>query len=257
MPRFFLPMASPARAGDSVKLGAEDTAHLRRSLRRTVGDDVLLCDGRSTEYLARITAFEEDGAVLTVQSVSPCGSEPSLFLTLYQGLPKGDKMDGIIQKAVELGVSRVVPVCLERSVPRLGENAPKKQRRWQAIAREAAGQSGRGIVPEVSAPLSFAEAAARLAAEPTVVCYEGGGAPLSSLVAKDCRALSLVIGPEGGISPAEMETLLSAGARAATLGPRILRCETAPLAAISVILALTGNLGERTGDDKPWKEFSA
>lgn len=242
MPRFFKSMPVPAQVGELVTIDGQDAVHLRRSLRLRIGDEVLLCDGRSTEYDTEITAFENDTAVLEVKAVRESRAEPSLKLTLYQGLPKGDKMEWIIQKAVELGVTAIVPLAMNRSVVKLGDKADKKRARWQTIANEAAGQSGRGILPTVCEPQTLREALPALSAAPTIVCYEGGGEPFTALLSSETTALNLVIGPEGGIAPEEIDALLAAGAKAATLGTRILRCETAPVAAIAVAMALTGNM---------------
>lgn len=129
-----------------------------------------------------------------------------------------------------------------RSVARADGKEEKKRQRWQRIADEAAGQSGRGILPAVSAPLPFREALARLGKENTLVFYEGGGAPLRELVSPDMRELSILVGPEGGFEKEEVEAVLAAGGRAATLGKRILRCETAPVAALSALMLLSGNM---------------
>ncbi len=241
MPRFFKSMATTAAVGDTLTIDGQDAVHLSRSLRLATGDAVLLCDGRSTEYDTVITAIDSTTVTLTVESVRQSAAEPSLKLTLYQGLPKGDKLELIIQKSVELGVSRIVPVQMSRSIAKIGDKAAKKQQRWQTIADEAAMQSGRGIRPEVTAPVSFKEALAMMDGTPTVVCYEGGGAPLPALITPDQTALSLVIGPEGGIAPEEIEAMTAVGAQLATMGPRILRCETAPIAAVAVAMALTNN----------------
>ena len=241
MPRFFKSMP-PAAVGETVELVGQDAVHIGRSLRLKVGDAVLLCDGKSTEYDTVIENVTASAVTLRVESVRPSKAEPSVAVTLYQGLPKGDKMEWIIQKAVELGVTRIVPVETARSVARLGEKADKKQARWQAIASAAAEQSGRGALPEVAAPRAFKEALADMAGEPLIVCYEGGGQPLPALVSPDMKRLSLFIGPEGGIAPDEMEALTGIGGQAASLGPRILRCETAPLAALAVVMAQTGNM---------------
>lgn len=241
MPRFFKSM-SPAVLGDEVVIDGQDAVHLRRSLRLREGDAVLLCDGRSTEYETVIDRFEGESAVLTVTAVRASTAEPTLKLTLYQGLPKGDKLEWIIQKAVELGATCIVPVEMSRSIAKIGDKADKKHKRWQAIADEAAGQSGRGILPTVEKPLSFKEALSRMAGTPTVVCFEGGGKPFSQLVCRSQQELSLVIGPEGGIAPEEIEALKDSGAAIASLGPRILRCETAPVAAIAVAMAAAGDL---------------
>lgn len=241
MPRFFKSMPTPAAVGDTVVIDGQDAAHLSRSLRMSVGDAVLLCDGRSTEYKTVITAIDSATVSLTVQAVHASEAEPSLKITLYQGLPKSDKLEWIIQKTVELGVTEIVPVQMSRSIAKVGDKADKKTARWQMIANEAASQSGRGILPTVSAPISFREMLYRLGDTPTVVCYEGGGAPFSSLISPDTTALNLLIGPEGGIAPDEIEALLRIGAKTATMGKRILRCETAPVAAVSVAMALTNN----------------
>lgn len=238
MPRFFTETVN----GQTPVLSAADGRHIRRSLRMRVGDTVTITDGKA-DYQCRIDRFGDDDTVyLIVEETSPIVSEPSLKVTLYQGLPKGDKMEWIIQKAVELGITTVVPVATSRSVVKLdAAGGKKKQERWQKIAAEAAGQCGRGCIPTVEAPLSFKEAAARMATERTLVFYEGGGKPLRELITETDTALSLFVGPEGGIAPEELETLLAGGAVAATLGKRILRCETAPLMALSIIMALSGN----------------
>ncbi len=241
MPRFFKSMM-PASVEDEVIIDGQDAVHLRRSLRLREGDAVLLCDGRSTEYQTVIDRFEEDTVVLRITEVTVSTAEPTLKVTLYQGLPKGDKMEWIIQKAVELGVTRIVPVAMCRSIVKVGDKAEKKQKRWQTIADEAAGQSGRGILPTVCVPMTWQEALSDMQGTPTIVCYEGGGKPFSALVSRGQTALSLVIGPEGGIAPEEIETLLQNGAQVATLGPRILRCETAPLAALAVAMAVAGEM---------------
>ena len=149
MPRFFKSMSAPAAIGDTVLIDGQDAVHLQKSLRLRIGDAVLLCDGRSTEYDTVIAAFDGEGAHLQVTAVHPSEAEPSLKLTLYQGLPKSDKLEWIIQKSVELGVTEIVPVEMSRSIAKVGDKADKKSARWQTIANEAASQSGRGILPTV------------------------------------------------------------------------------------------------------------
>lgn len=241
MPRFFKSIAVPPQVGDTLAVDGQDAVHIRRSLRLHEGDAVLICDGRSTEYDTVIDRFDGDTVLLTVNDVRPSKAEPSVKVTLYQGLPKGDKLELIIQKCVELGVTEIVPVEMSRSIAKIGDKADKKQKRWQTIANEAASQSGRGILPQVSTPVPFHEMLARFGDTPTLVCYEGGGRPFCDAVLSETTALNIVIGPEGGIAPDEIEALVKAGGETVTLGRRILRCETAPIAVLAATMALTGN----------------
>lgn len=238
MPRFFMDI----EAADTVTVTGQDARHIACSLRMKAGDTLVLCNGHGTDFDCRILSALPDEVVLQVTAARDTTAEPTVAVTLYQGLPKADKLEWIIQKAVELGVCRIVPVVTARSIARPGENEDKKTARRQKIADEAAGQSGRGILPQVEPPISFKAAAARMAAENTVVFYECGGEPLGRVIADCPNALSVFIGPEGGIAPDELETLKAGGAAVATLGPRILRCETAPIAALAAIMALTGNM---------------
>ncbi len=241
MPRFFV--NGPLAVGDTARIEGADARHIAGALRIAVGETLTLCDGVGGDYTATVTVIEREAVTLTVDTATPSAAEPSLAVTLYMGLPKGDKMELIIQKAVELGVTTIVPVITARSIARVdGKDAVKKRERYQRIAAEAAGQSGRGIIPTVEVPISWKQALPRLAAENTLLCYEGGGEPIGQLVSPADKELSLVIGPEGGFDPAEVAAVTAAGGRIATLGPRILRCETAPLAALAVLMEKSGNM---------------
>lgn len=238
MPRFFMERCDQT----PLCIEGNDARHIALSLRMKVGDPVTVCDGKGMEYVCEIAALSPELVTLTVKDTRPTKAEPSLQVTLYQGLPKGEKLEWIIQKGVELGVSRIVPVVTSRSIAKCSDRDQKKVARWQKIANEAAGQSGRGILPTVEAPIPFKQAAQRMATEKTVVFYECGGKPLTALVPEFTDTLSIFIGPEGGIAPEELQTLTENGAKVATLGPRILRCETAPLAALAAIFTLSGNM---------------
>lgn len=238
MPRFFLENAS----GDTLTIAGNDARHIACSLRMQMGEPLTVCNGQGEDFECVLTAVSPDAVTLRVVAQNRTVSEPQLQVTLYQGLPKGDKLEWIIQKAVELGVCRIVPVVTARSIAKSSERDVKKVARWQKIANEAAGQSGRGILPTVESPIPFKQAAARMANENTVVFYECGGKPLTALAPAFKGTLSIFVGAEGGIAPDEIETLQSGGAALATLGPRILRCETAPLAALAAIMALTGEM---------------
>ena len=244
MPRFFAEFGG----GDSAVITGQNAIHIRRSLRMRPGNNLTLCDGQGNDYYCEITSFEGEDVMLKVLYRTPTTCEPTTRVTLYQGLPKGDKLEWIIQKAVELGVYAVVPVETARSISRIDEASDRsanKQKRLQKIADEAAGQSGRGILPKVETPLNFKQALERIRNEgsPVIVFYEGGGSSLGGMIDPSCKNISIVIGPEGGFEPSEIEALKDIGAQTGTLGPRILRCETAPIAALAVIMSLTGNMG--------------
>ena len=180
---------------------------------------------------------------LKIEERKICRNEPDVFVTLYQALPKGDKMDYIVQKCVELGVGRIVPMISARCVSRPDEKSlAKKRARWQKIALQAAMQSRRGLIPEVADCVTFADAV-QLTRENnlTVFFYELGGDPVSEIIKEKPATVGIFIGSEGGFEPSEAEAVIKNGGRAATLGKRILRAETAPLAAMTIIMYQTGN----------------
>ncbi len=232
--------ASPS----SFLLSPEDAHHALRVLRLRPGDAVELFAG-GRRYAALLA--EEPGSGLSARILNELPStEPRLEITLFQGLPKADKMEWIIQKGVELGISRIVPVRMSRCVVRLDErDVPRKLERWQRIAREAGKQTGRCSIPEIESPVSLGDLPARAVqldacTVPWEECTENG--PLAfSRSHPDLRTLGIVIGPEGGIAPEEMDVLLSS-CHPLTLGRRILRTETAGLAAAAAFLALYGEM---------------
>lgn len=238
MPRFFLENAE----GETLLIEGQDARHIACSLRMQEGDALTVCNGRGTDFSCVLTAVTPEQVTLKVIETVDTKSEPSVKITLYQGLPKGDKLELIIQKAVELGVYRIVPVVTARSIAKMSERDHKKVARWQKIADEAAGQSGRGILPQVDTPITFKQAAAEMAQTKTVVFYECGGNKLTAIAPTLESEVAIFIGPEGGIAPDEIELLQAGGAVLATLGPRILRCETAPIAALAALMALTDNM---------------
>lgn len=233
MPRFFVPSLSE----DTILLAGEEGRHLVRSLRCREGDPVELCDGCGTDGFGTIAAIAGDTVTVAVRERRPSRSELPCFVTLYQALPKGDKLEFIVQKAVELGVSAIVPVLTSRCVSRPdGRSMERKRERLTKIAREAAGQSGRGVLPEVRPLLPFPDALREMAESPCpILFYEKAGRPLGEVLAPRPDAISFLVGAEGGFSPGEAEEAKRAGLAVCTMGPRILRCETAPLYALSAI----------------------
>ncbi|WP_040196388.1 16S rRNA (uracil(1498)-N(3))-methyltransferase [Candidatus Soleaferrea massiliensis] len=241
MPRFFIDVPP---VSDTVTLTGEDARHLSRSLRMKEGEAVTVSDQQGTDYRCTIRELGQDHVLLYIEDAVPCHTEPSVRVRLYQALAKSDKFEWIVQKAVELGVSEIIPVYTARcvSVPDQ-KSMRKKEQRYQKIALEAAKQSGRGIIPQVKESVSFQDAiSGMLADDLPLLFYEGGGEALSALVRQEYRTISILIGPEGGFSEEEVRCALLQGVHAATLGSRILRCETAPVCALSVIMYQTGNL---------------
>lgn len=240
MPRFFISKPN----SDNVYITGDDAAHICRSLRMRAGERVTLCDGQGTDYMCEIVSAEEKSVLLKIISSIPNVSEPSVRVTLYQGLPKGEKLDTVVQKGTELGIFSFVPTIMERSVSRPDQKScEKKVARWQKIADQAAKQCERGILPQVGSVKTFEKALEDIRShKKIIVCYEGGGSSPFDIINKECDDIALIIGPEGGISPEEIQLLKECGAEIITLGTRILRTETAPICALSVIMLLTGNM---------------
>ncbi|HHZ06661.1 MAG TPA: 16S rRNA (uracil(1498)-N(3))-methyltransferase [Clostridiales bacterium] len=230
-------------SGDFHTLEGETANHIEKSLRMKVGEALTLCDCNKMQYNCVIEGISPKCVTVRVLQRFPCENEPTVTVTLYQAIPKGDKMDTIVQKAVELGVTEIVPVLSARCVSRPDEKSIKKKiLRWQKIALQAAQQSRRGIVPIVKPMLSFNNAVSNSKKnECTIVFYECGGQPIGKVVPPKCRSLSMFIGSEGGFEEVEINQITSNGGKTATLGKRILRAETAPLAALSVIMYVTQN----------------
>ncbi len=237
MNRFFVKKADIL--DNTAVITGEDVKHISKVLRMAPGDKVMLCDGEGYQYLAHIDEITKDEVTLGILYKEKCASEPSRRITLYQGLPKGDKMELIVQKCVELGISEIVPVAAERSIVRIkpGEFGGKRTR-YQRVAYEAAKQCGRGRIPEI-ADLTTFKTADMTCHDLIIIAYEDEkGNTLKSLLRANMQAkdIAIVIGPEGGLESSEVELLTQKGGKAVTLGPRILRTETAGMAALAMIL---------------------
>jgi 16S rRNA (uracil1498-N3)-methyltransferase len=232
----------PLESGASVVLDEGASHHLAVVLRMKPGADLLVFNGRGGEYEARIERIERKLVWLAVGAHYPVARESALRLTLAQGVAKGDRMDFSVQKAVELGVSCIVPVLAERTVVRVdAERWDRKQQHWQEVARAAAEQSGRTVVPRVEPVVLLPQWLSqpridklRLALNPL------GGATLRALEAPQ-GGVSLLVGPEGGLTEQELRASEQHGFLGLRLGPRVLRTETAGLAAIAAIQALWGD----------------
>lgn len=242
MPRFFVRASQIGEedgGGQTVRILGDDAHHITKSLRMREGEIITVCDMARKEYTCRILSAGEC-VLARVLSVGPSGSEPPYEAVLYQALIKGDKFDHVVQKAVECGVHRIVPVLTERCVVRLDkEDGEKKRLRWQRIAAEAAKQCGRGIIPEVSGLLFFKEAVAEAAAaQLPLFCYEGEERCSLARAVDGCVApntVSLMIGSEGGFSVEEVAFAVNNGLQSVGLGRRILRTETAASFALACL----------------------
>jgi len=241
MPKFFL--SSEAVSGDSLVLTGEQFNHAK-VLRLRVGDAVIVCDGRGTDYRCTVSEISEGQMILTIDSSGASGSEAAVSVTIYMALPKGDKLEHVIQKATELGADSIVTFPTARCVSRPDDKSlRKKLERWQKIAASAAEQSGRGKIPEVRTLPSYAAALKEAAsADLSVLFYENEEQRTfrSAIEAAPFQTAALMTGPEGGLELSEVTQAEAAGLQICTLGSRILRCETAPLCALSALMYAAG-----------------
>lgn len=235
----------PHAVSGNVSIDGERLHYLTRVLRLRVGDALEVFDGEGQRFDARVVSLDEKSATLSLEN--PRGEPALREVLIVQGLPKGDKLELVLQKGTELGASGFLPAACERSVVKLKDDTSSKHARWQRIAEEAARQSGRADVPVVHAPAqlikgveAFRESHALL-----VLDEEERAVPLSQALGalRGDRPIALIIGPEGGLARSEIDQLTRLGARPVTLGRLVLRTETAALAALAVVRHLDGVLG--------------
>ncbi len=235
MTRFFVEKEALLEA--QITLSGENAAHAK-VLRLKNGEEVLLCDGEGTEALCRVLSSEQ--MTLEVLEKRESRTEAAVRVSVYMAFPKADKLEHVIQKATELGAFEIVAFPTARCVSRPDDKSLKKKlERWQKIAASASEQSGRGVIPQVVVLGSYREALSRAAeAELPILLYENERATTlkMALEAKPVSTVSLISGPEGGLEEKEVEQAKAAGVRICTLGRRILRCETAPLCALSAVM---------------------
>ncbi len=240
MPRFFTNEIDE----ENIILTGSDAKHIGRSLRMKKGEAVTVCCN-GTDYNCTINSITEDSVYLDLIEKKLCAAEPSVNVTLYQAVPKMDKLEYIIQKSVELGVSRIVPILTRRCISRPdSKDFTKKLARLNKISEEAAKQSGRGIIPEVTPMMTWKNAVEMMSQEDlTVILYEEqGGCSFGEVDFEGKKNIGIVIGSEGGFDSEEVKTVLDNGAVQVWLGKRILRCETAPITAASILMFLTNNM---------------
>ena len=237
MPKFFFNKNDISRG--QVQLFGEDEKHIKTVLRAREGEELTLCDGEGMDYQCRIASLER-GVLLDILSKEVCETEPRTKITLYQGLPKADKMELIIQKCVELGVDRIVAVSTERAIVKLDKKESKKLERWQKIAEAAAKQSGRGKIPEIGQQvLKFKEAVAEAKElDGAIIPYEKEQETGIRQFVQGFRgeSIGVFIGPEGGFAEEEIALAQENGITPITLGKRILRTETAGMTTAAILL---------------------
>lgn len=240
MHRFFVDNCSGAV--DNIIISGGDVNHIKNVLRLRCDDKILISDGNGTDYECSITDISDDEVVANIEDVFRNAAELSTKITLFQGMPKSDKLELIIQKAVELGVYEVVPVITKRTVVKIDDKkASKKLDRYNGIAESAGKQSGRGIIPQIKEFMTFKQAleyAKNL--DMNIIPYEEAeGLEYSRQIIRDVKgkkSLGIFIGPEGGFAKEEVDMAIEMGAQCITLGNRILRTETAGLAVLSIIM---------------------
>lgn len=240
MSKFFIDV--PILVGDTYIIKGQDANHISKSLRMQKGDKVILCY-KGVDYNCEINKLLDEEVKVQIVSSYINQNEPSVKVTLYQGLPKYDKMDFIVQKAVELGVDKIVPVIMHRCVSKPSpQSYEKKLERWQKISQEAAKQSKRGKIPTILPFATFNEALSNINTDNcNILLYEKGGSRLYNIFKSGKSNFNIFAGPEGGLEESEVSAFINAGGSISTLGKRILRTETAPLAALSAIMYHTGN----------------
>lgn len=239
MPKFFIKKEDIK--DNTVVISGQDATHISRVLRTEVGETLTLCDGRGFDFFAEVTAITKEEVSLKIKETLPCTAEPEISVTLFQGIPKQGKMDYIIEKCTELGISRIVPVSTKRSVVKIDDkkSEAKKLERWRKIAAESVKQCGRGTIPEITDVLTMSQAIEfSKSLDLTIAAYEceRDTSIKSVLTGKVPKTIGVFIGPEGGLDDKEVENLKASDIETVTLGARILRTETAGHTVLTAIM---------------------
>ena len=233
----------PLSPGRRHTIEGDAANHIARVLRLEPGAPLIVFDGRGGEYSARIESLRKTAVIIEVQERSPSSRESSLSLTLAQGVSRGERMDWVVQKATELGVTAIVPVLTERTVVKLdARQSERKLTHWQGIAVAACEQSGRDKLPDIVAPLALDEFLRGIDLQATRVLLSPTGTQRVSDLKAPERKIVVLIGPEGGLSETEQRSAIGAGFLAVRMGPRVLRTETAAVAALTLLQHQFGDL---------------
>ena len=234
----------PVTAGKRLVVAGSAANHIARVLRLRSGDALTVFDGSGGEFGARVEEFRKEAVVVSVEEHRTLDRESPLSLTLAQGISRGERMDWIIQKATELGASRIVPVFTKRSVVRLDDKqAERKLQHWRAIAVSACEQCGRNRLPDMAPPVDFFDVlpTGSSPGETRLLLSPSGDLRIDDL--EDAgKGITVLIGPEGGLEDVEQEAAVAAGFKAVRMGPRVLRTETAAIVALTIIQRYFGDL---------------
>ncbi|SHJ75426.1 16S rRNA (uracil(1498)-N(3))-methyltransferase [Tepidibacter formicigenes] len=249
MDRFFVDSKNIDLDKGQCFIEGEDVKHISRVLRCNIGDKLEICDGNNNEYICEISNITKKQVFFNIAQKININRESNIKVKIYQGLPKGQKMDLILQKSTEVGVSEIIPVITKRSVAKIDGKKDKKIERWERIIYEAAKQSKRGIIPKVKGPLTFEEALLDMKNNDlNLVPYEKEDSKSIKNVLKgvNINSIGIFIGPEGGFEEEEIHELKNIGGISVSLGPRILRTETASIVVSSIVLY---ELSDLKGDE--------
>lgn len=233
--------------GSEISLQPEEARHAFQVLRMKPGEEICVVDESGERFAAVITAITKAECMARIEAQLPSNESP-VRVTLYQGLPKAEKLDLIVQKLTELGAARIVPMKMDRCVVKLNEkDGEKKRERMERIAKEASKQCRRARAAEITLPMTWKQAESAMRAHDLLMVpwedAEGYGMKRAFADYPEAKDIGIVIGPEGGMSAEEVEALRALGARVVTLGPRILRTETAALTSVSMTMTLWGDIG--------------
>ncbi len=237
MPKFFVDKNSIGEK--NIEIIGDDAIHITTVLRSKINDEITVCDGEGTDYICRLVGINKKQVLAKIISKCQNKNEPVLKITLFQGIPKGDKMELTIQKCIEIGVDRIVPVITENTVVKIGDKAEKKITRWNKIAEAAAKQCGRGKIPVVSKIMTFKEAVENSKfLDNAIIPYEKEKNNSISNFIKNFKgkSIGIFIGPEGGFSESEINLCHQNKIISVSLGKRILRTETAGLVTSVILL---------------------
>ncbi|MGB6488556.1 MAG: 16S rRNA (uracil(1498)-N(3))-methyltransferase [Steroidobacteraceae bacterium] len=236
-------VAEPLASGRRHTIEGDAANHIARVLRLEPGAPLTVFDGRGGEYSARIEALQKSAVIIEVQARSPSSRESSLSLTLAQGVSRGERMDWVVQKATELGVSRIIPVLTERTVVKLdARQSERKLAHWQGVAVAACEQSGRDKIPDIVAPLTLHDFLRDIDPQTTRLLLSPTGTQRVTDLKAPERKIVVLIGPEGGLAETEQRAAIGAGFLAVRMGPRVLRTETAAVAALTLLQHQFGDL---------------